>query len=65
MIQPRTGFLWGKSRADAVKHTPPLFFAHSDMSGLSLFEEAHFRGVEGAKGIVQFLGGAKQAEAIS
>lgn len=32
-----------------------LFFAHSDMSGISIFEEAFWQGLETAKLIVEYL----------
>jgi len=48
MIRPTPGFLrWtGASRQPA--HSP-FVRAHSDMSGLSLFEEAHYHGLVGAE----------------
>jgi phytoene dehydrogenase-like protein len=44
MIRPTPGFIWGEARARAATHQPPLYFAHSDMSGISIFEEAYCRG---------------------
>ncbi|GEP41684.1 FAD-dependent oxidoreductase [Brevifollis gellanilyticus] len=48
MIRPRPGFLWGKERELMQAHRPPIFFAHTDMSGMALFEEAYTRGVQAA-----------------
>jgi len=45
MIRPTPGFLDDPARRSVQSPRPPLLFAHSDMSGLSLFEEAHYRGV--------------------
>jgi hypothetical protein len=45
MIKPVTGFIWGAARREAVKPLGKIFFAHSDMSGISIFEEAQYRGV--------------------
>jgi hypothetical protein len=45
MIRPIPGFIWGHSRQLAGMHQPPVFFAHSDLSGISIFEEAYCRGV--------------------
>jgi len=56
MIRPTPGYLWGKTRAEACAQRPPVFFAHSDMSGLSLFEEANFRGVTAADAAATYLG---------
>jgi phytoene dehydrogenase-like protein len=44
MIRPTPGFLWGETRRRASQHLPPVFFAHSDLSGISIFEEAYCRG---------------------
>jgi glycine/D-amino acid oxidase-like deaminating enzyme len=53
MIRPTPGFLW---RGETVRPKPPLFVAHSDLSGLSLFEEAHYHGVRAAEGAMAHLG---------
>jgi hypothetical protein len=45
MIRPTPGFIWGNSRRLAGIHNPPVFFAHSDLSGISIFEEAYCRGI--------------------
>lgn len=49
MIRPKPGFLWGKERQLMQQHRPPIYFAHSDMSGMSLFEEAYTRGITTAE----------------
>jgi glycine/D-amino acid oxidase-like deaminating enzyme len=48
MIRPTPGFLSSATRRDLRGHRERLFFAHSDVSGLSLFEEAQYRGVVAA-----------------
>lgn len=55
MIRPEPGFLWGAARTRAAAARPPLFFAHSDLSGLSLFEEAHYRGTTAAQAAMTHL----------
>jgi hypothetical protein len=55
MIRPAPGLIWGAARA-ASETRPPLFLAHSDLSGLSLFEEAHYRGTRAAEGAMRHLG---------
>lgn len=55
MVRPVPGLIWGAAR-EATATRPPLFLAHSDMSGLSLFEEAHYRGVAAAEGAMAHLG---------
>lgn len=58
MIRPTPGFL---ARADAAPPAPPLYLAHSDLSGLSLFEEAHYRGVHAAEAAMTQLGHAHES----
>ena len=55
MIRPTPGAIWGAQRAAACVHAPPVFFAHSDMSGISIFEEANERGVRAAEAVRVFL----------
>ena len=52
MVRPTPGFL---TRGEAVQPAPPLFLAHSDLSGLSLFEEAHYHGVRAAERAMALL----------
>ena len=49
MIRPTPGFIWGEARRAAGVHQPPLYFAHSDLSGISIFEEAYCRGHEAGR----------------
>ncbi|MEG3182388.1 flavin monoamine oxidase family protein [Sphingomonas sp. LT1P40] len=51
MIRPTPGFL---DRGKAIP-APPLFLAHSDLSGLSLFEEANYHGVRAAEAAMTHL----------
>ncbi len=52
MISPRTNFLWSGAREQAQKPFKNIHFAHSDLSGIALFEEAFFQGVRAAKEII-------------
>jgi phytoene dehydrogenase-like protein len=56
MIRPSVGFMWGQARRGAAKPQGPIYFGHSDLSGLSIFEEAQYRGVRAAEGILSRLG---------
>ena len=49
MIRPTPGFIWGEPRRAAGVHQPPLYFANSDLSGISIFEEAYCRGHEAGR----------------
>lgn len=55
MIRPTPGFLWATAPHARAALQPPLFQAHSDLSGLSLFEEAHYRGVAAAQAAMAHL----------
>jgi Protoporphyrinogen oxidase len=48
MISPRTNFLWSGARAEAQKPFRNIHFAHSDLSGIALFEEAFYQGIRAA-----------------
>ena len=58
MIRPVPGFLWGEARRRAAAAYGPVRFAHSDMSGFSLFEEAQYQGVRAAEDLMRHLGHA-------
>ncbi len=51
MISPRPGFIWGETRAKALKPYRNIHFAHTDLSGIALFEEAFYHGLRAAKEI--------------
>jgi phytoene dehydrogenase-like protein len=55
MVRPRPGFLWGEARRRAATPIGNVYFAHSDLSGLSLFEEAQYRGVAAAEQVLDKL----------
>jgi hypothetical protein len=62
MIRPTPGFLSSTARRNLRAASSGLYFAHSDLSGLSLFEEAQFRGVTAADLALKRLSGrARQA----
>ena len=48
MPQPSPGFLTAPARAALASLQGSLVFAHSDLSGMSLFEEANYAGVRAA-----------------
>jgi len=56
MVRPDVGFIWGDSRKQMKACAGNIVFAHSDMSGMSNFEEAQFRGVEAAKTVIERIG---------
>ncbi|MBC7693126.1 MAG: NAD(P)-binding protein [Methylotenera sp.] len=55
MIRPGRGFIWGKDRKAAAEPWGRLVFAHSDLSGISIFEEAQYWGVRAADQVLAHL----------
>ena len=58
MIRPVSGFVWGEARRRAAAPHGAVRFAHSDMSGISVFEEAQYHGVRAAEEVMRALGHA-------
>ena len=58
MIRPAPGFVWGEARRRAAAPHGAVRFAHSDMSGISVFEEAQYHGVRAAEEVMRALGHA-------
>lgn len=56
MIRPLPGRLWGGARGAFERSPGRVRFAHADVSGLSLFEEANYRGVRAAQEVLGRLG---------
>jgi len=56
MVRPRPGLIWGNARRRVLENRGRIHFAHADLSGLSLFEEANYRGVVGAERVLERLG---------
>ncbi|MCG8418339.1 MAG: FAD-dependent oxidoreductase [Proteobacteria bacterium] len=52
MIRPRPGFITGQARKAALLPHRGIHFAHSDLSGISLFEEAFDHGVRAAEEVL-------------
>lgn len=57
MIRPTPGFLSSPARQALAAADGPVFYAHSDLSGLSLFEEAQYHGVAAADRVLARVGG--------
>ena len=57
MIRPRPGFLWGGARQQAqASLESSLHFAHTDLGGMALFEEANHFGIVAAERALAGLG---------
>ncbi|HXG94179.1 MAG TPA: FAD-dependent oxidoreductase [Blastocatellia bacterium] len=56
MIRPRTGFVWSEARHAAMTPYRGIHFAHSDLSGVALFEEAFYHGTRAAYEVLESRG---------
>lgn len=52
MISPRPNFIWSGVREKAMKPYGNIHFAHTDLSGIALFEEAFYHGLRAASEIL-------------
>lgn len=53
MIAPTPGFLWHSDRLAAAQPLrQKIFFAHTDLSGMSIFEEGFYQGIRAAREIL-------------
>jgi len=55
MIRPRVGSLWTEARAQLAAPMGRLHFAHTDLSGLALFEEAFDHGLRAAREVTEAI----------
>lgn len=56
MVRPRPGFLWSEALASASRPLGRIHFAHTDLSGMALFEEAQYWGIRAAEAILRERG---------
>jgi len=61
MVRPRPGFVWGAARQAAARPRGGIHFAHSDLSGVALFEEALDQGVRAAEEVLAARGIASES----
>ena len=53
MISPAVNYIWGQTRRNAQAPVDDkIFFAHTDLSGISIFEEAFHHGINAAKQVM-------------
>jgi 2-polyprenyl-6-methoxyphenol hydroxylase-like FAD-dependent oxidoreductase len=53
MVRPVPGVIWGPARAAMLEPLGNIVFDNSDLSGISIFEEAYTRGVRAANHLLQ------------
>ncbi len=56
MIRPQPGFVWSAARRKAREPSRGIHFAHSDLSGVALFEEAFHHGTRAADEVLAEMG---------
>ena len=56
MIRPTPGFIWGDARRRAQAAKPPVWCAHTDLSGIAIFEEAQHHGIIASESAMKHLG---------
>jgi hypothetical protein len=52
MIRPSPGFIFGPDRSAAAAPYRGIHFAHTDLSGIALFEEAFYHGLRAAEEVL-------------
>ena len=57
MARPKPGTIFSPERRNLTKPRGRIFFANSDLSGFSIFEEAQYRGVTAAEKILRAISG--------
>jgi hypothetical protein len=53
MVRPRPGFMWSDALAKSREPLGRIQFAHTDLSGMALFEEAQHWGIRAAEAILR------------
>lgn len=53
MVRPEPGLAFGRDRIAAARSIDGLHFAHTDLSGVALFEEAFYHGDRAAKAVLR------------
>ncbi len=56
MAHPKVGAVFSSERRDLIQSRGRIRFANSDLSGFSIFEEAQYRGIEAARGVLREIG---------
>ena len=56
MVRPRPGFMWSEALASSARPLGRIHFAHTDLSGMALFEEAQYWGIHAAEEVLRERG---------
>ena len=63
IVRPTVGAVTSGERAKLQQRNGRILFANSDLSGISIFEEAQFRGVDAADRVLQQASAAGKVRA--
>ncbi len=61
MVRPRPGFMWSRALETARAPVGRVHFAHTDLSGMALLEEAQYWGIRAAEAILREAGHRHQS----
>ncbi len=53
MVSPGINYIWNTERQKMQESCGSIHFAHTDMTGISIFEEAQYRGIGAARRVLQ------------
>jgi hypothetical protein len=53
MVRPRPGHLWSRALSASARPFGRIHFAHTDLSGMALFEEAQYWGIRAAEAVMR------------
>jgi hypothetical protein len=56
MVWPRPGFLWSEALERSSRPLGRVRFAHTDLSGMALFEESQYWGIRAAEAVMRERG---------
>jgi hypothetical protein len=56
MVRPRPRFMWSDALARSAHPLGPIHFAHTDLSGMALCEEAQYWGIHAAEAVLKEQG---------
>jgi hypothetical protein len=56
MVRPTPGMMWGTARGRAGQPIDRVRVAHTDLSGIAIFEEAQYHGVDAAQSLMREAG---------
>ena len=64
MVRPRPNFVRSAARLAAAKPYRNIHFAHSDLSGMALFEEAFYHGSRAAEEVLRLASGVRRPASV-